>query len=118
MSKADERRHASVYEQEGEIPAKLIEDLRRAPRVPEEQINRLVEHHIVGLDHDRRGQLAHRELAVVLLLSFGFTYAGIAAMLVLAVVTVERHAKAAMYSLGARNKTHLVTLAWRQGLIE
>ena len=57
------------------------------------------------------------ELSVLAFLSHGLTVPMIADTLEIKADTVREHARIARYRLGAKNTTHAVALAIRQGLI-
>ena len=61
--------------------------------------------------------LTKPELAVVFLLSHGFTYAKAASMLHVSATTVHSHVHRMMLKLNATSSTHAVATALRFGLI-
>ena len=75
---------------------------------------------LAGLDPKRvgsRGSLTPRELAVLRLVSTGVQHGDVAQALGLGEETVRSHLKKAQTKLGARNRTHAIAEALRQGLI-
>jgi DNA-binding CsgD family transcriptional regulator len=64
------------------------------------------------------GTLTRRQIQVLRLLSDGGSTAHIAKSLGLSEATVKTHLKNAMARLNARNRTHLIALALRSGLLD
>lgn len=62
--------------------------------------------------------LSPRELEIVKLTAAGLTNQEIAKVLYLSDSTVKAHLEEARRKLGARNRTHLVALAYRVGILE
>lgn len=92
------------------LPDKLIEALRRAPLVEEG----VIDQHSRYVDCD----LLPTELVAVKLASFGLTDSEIADVLGRSLHSVKSQMKRAMRKLRAKNRTHLVAISLRQGVIE
>lgn len=67
--------------------------------------------------HPKQQPLTPKTLAVLGHLAHGLTYIEIAALLGISPRTVKKHVKAAVYRLGAANRTEAVAMATRTGLI-
>lgn len=66
----------------------------------------------------RFGQpLTERELRVVALVAHGYSNAEIGARMHISEDTVKTYVNRAMRKLGARNRTHAVTIAFCQGIL-
>jgi DNA-binding NarL/FixJ family response regulator len=100
------------------IPEEIFEDLRAAPHVDDELIDKLVELQIVGRTFNHRGELSKMQRSVFFCLSHGLDHKMTAEILGLSEGTVRSHSKRARFSLNAKDTTHLVALALRQGLID
>jgi DNA-binding NarL/FixJ family response regulator len=93
------------------------EDAVLAPRVT----GRLIEAHVAALDradaHPRlRALLSAREYDVFLGIARGLSNPEIAAELTLALPTIKTHVNRILAKLGARDRVHLVILAYRHGI--
>lgn len=67
--------------------------------------------------HSGRGGLSPRQETVLLLLALGFSNKEIGPELHVGVETVKSHVKQILISLGARNRTHAVYLAFERGIL-
>jgi DNA-binding NarL/FixJ family response regulator len=68
--------------------------------------------------HVLEDPLTDREIAIVTLAASGNSNKQIGAMLDITDVTVKGHMKSIFSKLGARDRTHAVTIAIKRGLIE
>ncbi len=68
--------------------------------------------------HPLRMPLSRREFQVMQLIAEGMENAAIAKVLFLSVETVRTHVKSILRKLGARDRTHAVTIAFRSGLLQ
>jgi DNA-binding CsgD family transcriptional regulator len=104
--------------------ARLVEDLRRCPYMPEDAINGYVEMTGARLDGhtrplpDRRTTLSTGEVRALQMLSDGLRLPTIARVLGLSVWTVRTQLKFGRRKLSAHNPAHAVALALRAGLID
>jgi DNA-binding NarL/FixJ family response regulator len=108
-SEADRRRHDSIYDEENEVPDKLLHDLANTPVVRESELAARSTH---------PGALSADEKQVVEWISHGLTDKMIAEVLGKSVWTVRDQAKAARNAVAAKTRAHLVAIALRRGLIE
>ncbi|PJF38892.1 MAG: hypothetical protein CUN54_09875 [Phototrophicales bacterium] len=63
-------------------------------------------------------QLSPREVQCLVMIADGLSAREAAKRLSITSRTVERHLDVARYKLNARNRTHLVAIAFREGVIE
>lgn len=63
------------------------------------------------------GELTDRQFQILALVADGFDNSEIALLLAIEVETVKSHLKKAYLRLGARNRAHAVSLAYRTGLL-
>jgi DNA-binding NarL/FixJ family response regulator len=66
----------------------------------------------------QRGEFTEREWQVIPLVAEGMGNAEIGERLFAAAATVRDHMTAIMHKAGARNRTHLVAIAFRKGWIQ
>ena len=72
----------------------------------------------VNEDMDINGRLTRREKECLTLAADGLSAKEIALSLAIAPRTVERHLDQVRVKLHARNRAHMVTQAWRGGVID
>ncbi|MEV0952543.1 response regulator transcription factor [Promicromonospora sp. NPDC050249] len=117
------RAGASAFLLKSATPAELTDAIRTvaagdavlAPRVT----GRLIEAHVAALDHadaDPRALLSPREYDVFLGIARGLSNPEIAAELTLALPTIKTHVNRILAKLGARDRVHLVILAYQHGI--
>jgi len=104
-----------------DAPDRLHEALRRAPHIPEHEIDAFVRAGgSVPMRRDSRlpaAELTPRELEVLGALSHGLEYKMAAETLGLSLHTVKERARSARYRLRAKNTLHAVAIALRRGLL-
>jgi DNA-binding NarL/FixJ family response regulator len=117
------RAGASAFLLKSATPAELTDAIRTvaagdavlAPRVT----GRLIEAHVAALDRADAGPralLSPREYDVFLGIARGLSNPEIAAELTLALPTIKTHVNRILAKLGARDRVHLVILAYQQGI--
>lgn len=92
------------------MPDRLLGALGRAPVLDEAEINGYTAAH-------GRSELTATELACLRGLSHGLTTGGVADLTGRGAETVKTQLRSARYKLAAKNSTHAVASAIRQGLI-
>jgi DNA-binding NarL/FixJ family response regulator len=119
------RAGASAFLLKSATPAELTDAIRTvaagdavlAPRVT----GRLIEAHVAALDRvdagpQLRALLSPREYDVFLGIARGLSNPEIAAELTLALPTIKTHVNRILAKLGARDRVHLVILAYQHGI--
>jgi DNA-binding NarL/FixJ family response regulator len=117
------RAGASAFLLKSATPAELTDAIRTVaagdavlgPRVT----GRLIEAHVATLDRadaDPRALLSPREHDVFLGIARGLSNPEIAAELTLALPTIKTHVNRILAKLGARDRVHLVILAYQHGI--
>ncbi|WP_419706936.1 response regulator [Promicromonospora sp. NFX87] len=117
------RAGASAFLLKSATPAELTDAIRTVaagdavlgPRVT----GRLIEAHVATLDRadaDPRAVLSPREHDVFLGIARGLSNPEIAAELTLALPTIKTHVNRILAKLGARDRVHLVILAYQHGI--
>jgi DNA-binding NarL/FixJ family response regulator len=118
------RAGASAFLLKSATPAELTDAIRTvaagdavlAPRLT----GRLIGAHVAALDRadaDPRALLSPREYDVFLGIARGLSNPEIAAELTLALPTIKTHVNRILARLGARDRVHLVILAYQQGIV-
>jgi DNA-binding NarL/FixJ family response regulator len=119
------RAGASAFLLKSATPTELTDAIRTvaagdavlAPRAT----GRLIEAHVAALDRgdagpELRARLSPREYDVFLGIARGLSNPEIAAELTLALPTIKTHVNRILAKLGARDRVHLVILAYRHGV--
>jgi DNA-binding NarL/FixJ family response regulator len=89
---------------------RLLDDLAKAPLVPEWKIDRHVKH--------GAGRLTRRQLETVRAISRGLSNKQIALTLGIGEESVKTYVAGVIVRLGAENRAHAVAIALRKGLID